>query len=556
MAAHASTLAIVAARAFAQRADELAPPALDSDLLTAFAYPIDVVGFARQVLGIIPWSRQREIFEALQEWTQIGVVSGHKTGKSTALAIIALWFYCSFPNARVVITATSDRQVNGIIWREVRRLVKSAIIPIPGAAKMGLRAATGLTHPLTDSEIRGYTGDKTEAIAGTSGSYILYLVDEASGVEQPIFDAIEGNRTGGNAWVFIISNPTRADGQFYNAFHSQSEKVLGKAGYRNIKISSEESPNVTGEWRELDFYDAKLRAWRKREKPIPGLADPDIIKQREIAWGRDSAQWKIRIEGDFCVSEDAKIFGAGLLTEMQDRWIDTEASGRLWIGCDPAGDGDGGDESGFCVRRGYKVLELRTKRGISPAQHIDQILDLIASHPTPGQPKPAVVCESEGEASWKVYKALREYVEKTPSFELVRLRTSDRAVRQPLIYDRMRDELWAIARAWAREGGAIPEHANLETDLHTPEFFTDLRGRLKLTPKKELKKLLGRSPDIGDAFVMSLWEPSRLRAEAGADEGAGAAAQQAREDSFDPYAGDASPYGGSASPYGSLSPYG
>lgn len=554
MAAHASTLALLASKLFTARADEIAPPALDSDLLTAFGDPIDVVGFARAVLGIIPWSRQREIFEALQEWTRIGVVSGHKTGKSTALAIIALWFYCSFPNARVVITATSDRQVNGIIWREVRRLVKSAIIPIPGAAKMGLRAATGLTHPVTDSEIRGYTGDKTEAIAGTSGSYVLYLVDEASGVDQPIFDAIEGNRTGGNAWVFIISNPTRADGEFYNAFHSQSEHAIGKAGYRNIRISSEESPNVTGEWRELDYYDAKLRVWKKRDKPIPGLADPVIIQQREISWGRDSAQWKIRIEGEFCVAEDAKIFGAGLLTEMQERHVDVEPTGRLWIGCDPAGDGDGGDESGFCARRGFKVLELRAKRALSPQRHIAEIQDLIAAHGAPGLQKPVVVCESEGEASWKVYRELREHVERTGEFELVRLRTSDRAVRQPTIYDRVRDEMWANARMWAREGGAIPEHSALETDLHTPEFSTDIRGRMKVTPKKDLRKLLGRSPDVGDAFVMSLWEPARLRNE----DAPVAEARDERDErggaygfgNTDPYSGGGiSPYGGGPSPY-------
>ena len=545
MASHASTLALSLARRCAKRADELAPPATDSDLLTAFGDPIDVVGFAKRILGILPWSRQREILEALQEWKRIGVVSGHKTGKSTALAIIALWFYCSFPNAHVVITATSDRQVNGIIWREIKRLVRGALVTIPGAGKMGIRAATGLTHPVTFSEIRGYTATETEAIAGTSGDYVLYLVDEASGVPQLIFDAIEGNRAGGNAWVFLISNPTRADGEFYNAFHSQSFKAIGKAGYYNVRISSVESPNVSGEWAQCDVYDRALQAWTKRTKPIPGLADPTWIAEKRIAWGEDSAQWKIRVLGDFCVAEEAKAFSAGLILEMQNRWDDTPAKGRLWIGLDPAGDGDGGDESGFSVRRGLKVLEVYSRAGMSPEAHIAKLQDLIATHGVKGE-RACVIIESEGEAGWKVYVKIKEHVTRTNEFEIARVRTSDRAVRQPMVYDRVRDELWAVARQWARDGGAIPEHDKLADDLHAPEFFSDLRGRMKITAKKDLRKVLGRSPDPGDSFVLSCWEPLSARMAEGAR-------QDARVEERSVY--DDVP-SGELSPYGGMNPYG
>ena len=84
-------------------------------------------------------------------------------------------------------------------------------------------------------------------------------------------------------------------------------------------------------------------------------------------------------------------------------------------------------------------------------------------------------------------------------------------MRQPLIYDRMRDELAAVARAWLRAGGAIPDSEKLYDDLHALAFFSDIRGRLKLTPKKELRKLLGRSPDVGDAFCLCCWEPLSAR---------------------------------------------
>ena len=60
---------------------------------------------------------------------------------------------------------------------------------------------------------------------------------------------------------------------------------------------------------------------------------------------------------------------------------------------------------------------------------------------------------------------------------------------------------------------SIPEMVKLANDLHAPEFRTDVRGRLKITPKQDLRKILGRSPDAGDAFVLACWEPLTARVE-------------------------------------------
>jgi phage terminase large subunit len=509
------------ARHLLRMADQVAPPETDADKLSQFADPPDPVGFAREIVKITPHAKQALILAAVSAYKRVATVSGHKVGKSTALALLALWFYCSFPNARVVITATTDNQVNGIIWREIKRLVrraKRAGYTIPGSENMGIKAITGLTNPYNDSEIRGYTAREAEAIAGVSGDYVLYLVDESSGVKDMIFQAIEGNRAGGNAWVFLISNPTKADGEFYDAHHSKSRNVIGDAGYFTIHIDSRDSPNVTGEWRQLEEWDFLSSVWRKRKAPVPGLATPEWVDEKLREWGEESALFKVRVAGLFSVAEDAKCFPQDLITQCEMRWKDlgepVKPSGRLYIGCDPAGDGHGGDESGFCARRGPRVLELRAKAGLSPARHIDEIEDIIATHTTPrGTPKPVVCIESEGEAGWKVYVAMREYADRTGHFEVARIRTSMKAIRQPLIYDRWRDELWAVARAWARDGGAIPENAKLAKDLHAPEWFTNLQGKQKITEKKKLRELLGRSPDTGDAFVLSCWEPLATRVE-------------------------------------------
>lgn len=510
MANHALTPGRYLAAQLRKRSYAIRPPASNDDILRRYAHPPDPVGFARHILAFEPWSRQREILQAVADFKRVSVVSGHKVGKSTAYAILALWFYCSYANARVVITSTTDNQVNGIIWREIKRLARASIIPIPGIDKIAVRADTGLTNRETLSEIRGYTAKEAEAIAGVSGAYVMYLVDEASGVQDFIFQAIEGNRAGGNAWVLLCSNPTRASGEFYEAFHSKSRDTLGGAGYYNIHVDSRESPNCTGEWATLEEYDRKTSAWVPRSEMVPGLAQPGWVAEKLTEWGETDSRFLIRIAGSFVVAEEAKVFQLGLLTAAQLRWAETEATGGIFIGVDPAGDGDAGDESSFCARRDKKAFAPRTRRGISPAEHVVEIQDMLAelfAQGAPRTPPPQINCESEGEASWRVFVVLREHAQRTNEFVVNRMRTSDRAVREPLLYDRLRDEMYAVGRAWMRDGGAIPEHSKLEKDLHAPEFASDLHGRLKLTPKRELKKLLGRSPDCGDSFVLSCWVP-------------------------------------------------
>lgn len=534
MPAHSLDCATDGARRLRRHLAAKHPVATEADRIRT--YRDDPIGFARDVLGIDPWSKQAEILRAVLEHKRVSVVSGHKCGKSLAFAILALWFFCSFRRSRVVIMAATSRQVDSILWKEIKRLVKNARIPIPGAKDIHVKAASGLDDPDWDCEIRGYTAKEAEAVAGVSGPAILYLLDEASGIPQAIFEAIEGNRAGGNAWLCMISNPTRADGEFYDSHHSKARDAIGETGYATFHIDSRDGPNCTGEWRKLQRWDLDAKIWRAWEHPIPGLAVPGWVEEKRRDWGEDSAMFKIRVAGLFCVAEDAKVFPAELILQAQQRWDDATPSGRLWIGCDPAGDGDGGDESGFCARRGNKVLELRGRAGLTPAQHIDQILDIIAANRGGSHEVPAVLIESEGEAGWKVYTAVRDYAAKYGTFECVRVRTSERAYRNPQIYALVRDEMWANARQWAREGGAIPENFKLEKDLHAPEWSSDIKQRQKVTPKRDLRKLLGRSPDVGDAFVLSCWEPMSLR------EGAKAAPprqdyDEATDILFDPYIG-------------------
>lgn len=409
------------------------------------------------------------------------------THNSTVLAVAALWFYCSFPKSRVIITATTERQVDGIIWREVRWLVQQAKrrgFVLPGADDIHLVARSGLQDPDNFSEIFGFTAREVEAVAGISAPHMLWLVDEASGVSDRIFEAIFGNMMGG-AKIALISNPTRSEGEFANAF------LKPTSNYQTLEVSSLETPNCTGD-----------------EEPIPGLADPDTIKQVAEQWGTDSPQYKVRVLGKFVVEEEGKIFPFDLREQVVTAWHEGSASepeGALVISLDPAGESGEGDESCFGVRRGRRLLDLIGKRGLNEAGHVLVLRELIAKHKAHANELPVIILDRDGPIGWKMLNALRSAF-KPEEATIIAVRGANKAVRQPQIYETIRDELWANLRGRGREGELeLPEDAQLMQELGAPSFEPNVRGRYKVTDKRTLRKLLGRSPDRADCVCLAFW---------------------------------------------------
>jgi hypothetical protein len=520
-------------------------------------YQRDPVGFAVEILGYtacrtldeliaaveaarangeeprVLWDKQIEILEAVADHRRVSVASGHKVSKSHTAALIALWFYGCFPRARVCITCVTGRQVDAIVWREVRMLRARAKERIPG--RMHQLARSGF-HSDDFREIVGFTARETEGVAGVSGANLLYIPDEASGIPDEIFEAIEGNRAGGGR-VVMFSNPTRTEGEFFASHHDKKDKGF----YRCLRISSEDSPNV-----------------RARRELIPGLASLEYIQEKREEWGEDSPLYKVRIKGEFVLNEQGRVISLHLITLAETRWKDpaTPMDGRLYLGIDPAGPGEGGDESGFAWRRGQKVLDVVSMRGLSEDAHVAHALGLLAANRKPRDEAPIVVVDREGPIGVGIYaklKAKADELRRTQdAFDVMGVRASDRAVRQPHVYDRVRDELFANLEKWLREGGAIPEDAKLAKDLHAPEWHQDVSGRIKITPKRELRKKLGRSTDRGDAVALAVWEPSAYAARFGGEGTPPPAADDGGRDD----GGGLDPYGGTVDPYAGLKPWG
>lgn len=471
-------------------------------------YQADPARFSREILGVKPWLKQVEILESVRDYARTAAKSGHKVGKSHTAAQVALWFYCSYDHARVICTSTTSRQVDEILWREIRMvLAKSgrcvackaelradptARIPRPCPhsslidGELGELARTGFKSD-DFREIVGFTAKQSEAVAGISGENVLYICDEASGIPPMIYEAIHGNRAG-SAKLLLLGNPTKNEGEFYDAFNSKNKL------YNGITVSSEETPNaVSG------------------ERLIPGLATREWIEEMREDWGEKSPLYTVRVRGEFAEFEEGKIFPLHEIGEAEERWHSTAAEGRLYIGLDPAGEKGAGDEIMYALRRGLKHLGFVAKRGLDEDGHLAELRRIIEEHRVPRE-TPVVVVDREGDIGTKVARKLREHAEDNPlEFELVTVRASDKSMRQPELYPRMRDALAASLVGWFGKGGAIVTDPKLAKELHVLEWKLNVSGQAKVTDKITLKKLLGRSPDRYDALALSAWEPLALR---------------------------------------------
>jgi len=225
------------------------------------------------------------------------------------------------------------------------------------------------------------------------------------------------------------------------------------------------------------------------------------------------------------------------IRQAEERWHTSPDSGRLFVGLDPAGASGSGDETMFAIRRGLKLLALLPFRGLTDEGHLIQLLGLLSRYKLPRE-TPVVVLDREGAIGSSLGGRIRAHLDThEKSFEFVAVRSSDRALRQPMVYDRMRDELAANLEAWFRDGGTIVEDVKLSAELHALEWRQAANGRLKLTAKDDIRKALGRSPDRYDALALACWEPLSLREDVSPSGQASAPREEyVPERALDPYA--------------------
>ena len=180
--------------------------------------PGDAVEFALSVLNWRPFPYQEELLA--DESKRICVCAGRQTGKSTTVAVKALHFALSKPNARVLLVAPTLRQSLNLL-EKVSEFVRGS----PACARLIKRR--------TRTEVSFRNGSRIVALpSGTLGNTIrgltadLVIVDEAAFVpERVITDVLMPQiaTTDGSFWM--VSTPWDKNHVFYRCFTDQSWSV-------------------------------------------------------------------------------------------------------------------------------------------------------------------------------------------------------------------------------------------------------------------------------------------------------------------------------------------
>lgn len=432
-------------------------------------YADDPVGYAQDILGFHPWSKQVQVMESVRDHQRTSVRACHGVGKTAVAARIVLWFLATRPNSRVITTAPTWAQVEQLLWREIRAAVarahdtgKSTLFPKPSATKLELGDqwfAIGLST------------NEPERFQGHHADHILLVVDEASGVDERIFEAAEGFLTADGAKVLLIGNPTRIGGTFHRSFTS------GRAVWNTIHISALDSPNYTGESVPADVA-----------RSLPAR---DWATERAREWGEGSPMYEVRVLGNFPSDAEDTVIPLIRVEQAQQRelpepHVDQEVT---VIACDVARFGS--DETVITQRIGQQVRILETVVGKPTTRTSGRI----AEYAKPFLPHVRFVVDDPG-VGGGVTDQLR-----AQGFEVVAFKGGEQAHR-PLDFPNRRSELWFEAAAQL-EDIDLDDDEQLAADLTAPRYSYDLKMRRVVERKDETKKRLGRSPDRGDAVLLT-----------------------------------------------------
>jgi hypothetical protein len=243
-------------------------------------------------------------------------------------------------------------------------------------------ANTGLRSD-DDRQAFGLVADSPTSLQGIRAKEMLLIVDETSGVKDDIMTAAFSLTAGGGKRL-LLGNPSSIR-EPYSAFYRSHQSQ----DWIKLQISASDSPNV-----------------QSGSLVVPGLIDRTYVKEVLDLYGEHSAEYRVRILGEFCEVAEGQMFSGELLAQSQARYPLTKAEGRLIIAVDPAGSSGTGDDSGFVVLRGNKVLAAFTLRGLTAEQDRAEIQKLIAEHRTRGSDDPQVVFDVGGEVGSNLYKAL------------------------------------------------------------------------------------------------------------------------------------------------------
>lgn len=432
------------------------------------AFVRDCIEFPRG-MALAPY--QEDILSQFYSAKRMAVRGPHGLGKTALAAWVVLWAILTSEDVKVPVTASAWRQLSKFLFPEIHKWAKRLRWDKLGRAPFTRDELLTLSIKLGAArEAFALASNNPELIEGAHAERLVYVFDEAKAIPDATWDAAEGAFSTGDCYALAISTPGARGGRFY----------------------------------EIHRRAAGFEAWRVRHVTLTEAIEAGRISRtwaedRKRQWGESSPVYQARVLGEFPEQADDALISLAWIEQAREREL--EPSGEPMAGCDIARFGE--DDSCMLTRQGECVLSIDIWHGHDTmtttgrikqanvfcnvdaigvgAGVVDRLVEL--GHPCVGVNIGERALDRERFVNLRAegYWLLRE------RFQLGQIDLS-RVPRE--VYDRLSGELTALTFSYQSD------------------------GRIKLEAKEDMKKRLGRSPDVADALMLAFLKAnSRASAE-------------------------------------------
>lgn len=445
-------------------------------------YRWDIIAFVREELHVEPHAWQLEVLRDYSSRVRrLSIRSGHRVGKTTLLAWMILHHILFFAPQKTQVTAPTEKQLFNALWSEVKKWNTKLR---PELADM-IEIKQGLAE-LKESPGISFTtcatsrAETPEALAGIHSDWVLLIGDEASGIPEPVFESAVGSMAGEHAMTILTGNPVRTQGLFFDT---------------HTKLAGD---GTKGTWKchHISCLD------------VPQQVTEDFVDDIKMRYGENSNQFRVRVLGEFPVSDDDTVIPFDLVEAALHRDVTTNTAAPIIWGVDCARFGR--DKSALAKRQQNRLLEpirwwvkLDT---MELAARVKLEWDETPTHQRPVEINVDVIGIGAG-----VVDRLRQLGLPARGINV----SESPALRDKDKYANLKADLWFRGRAWfAAKDCALPDEygnhrrANDGIDLvgeltRVKYRFRKGSQKLEIETKDEIKKRGMESPDGADAFMLT-----------------------------------------------------
>lgn len=400
---------------------------------------------------------------SVSEALRIAVASGHGIGKTALIAWVIQWFISTREFPQIVVTASTQSQLNTKTWRELakwhRLMINSNWFQWTATKYYHVRYPdTWFASAIPWSE------SNAAAFAGTHEKYVLVLFDEASAIADVIWETTEGALTTPNAIWLVFGNYTKNTGRFNECF-------AGRTRSRWLRF-------------QIDSRNARK-------------ANHAQIQQWIDDYGEDSDFVRIRVRGV------APRLGSNQFISQElvdNRYIATgyETAPKI-LSLDVARFGDNQSIAG--LRQGRRFTIEGKWRGLASDQLVDRFIEVI-DRIDPD----AIVVDGDGLGGPVVDFIRRRNYHLRHKMDILTEFHGGPTANNRKLYSNRRTEIWAEAREALKNGIEHPHDPEMDADLVGPEYTFKTRDGIDVMALESKEDMRGRgiaSPDHGDAFAMT-----------------------------------------------------